>query len=155
MNPRIALAALLPALVFTLAAGRALHQRQAGDEYTLLIGGYDPRDPLRGHYLQYRYEVDGAQDSCGDEPCCFCIDDTGEPQALRPVACGAPPACAALLPHDEGSGAQRYYIPEEGRRELEKRVRAAANEDRAAVLVGVEGGQIHVRALLIDGEPAL
>lgn len=44
-----------------------------GTEYRFRITGYDPRDPLRGHYLQFRYEWSAPSTCKPDEVCVVCI----------------------------------------------------------------------------------
>lgn len=55
-RPVFALALILPILVLGLMIG--LHQRAlfAATDWRIPISGYDPRDPLRGHYLLFAYD---------------------------------------------------------------------------------------------------
>lgn len=55
---RLSLAAALLLPLIALAASWAVtqHQAQQGQEWLIPIRGYDPRDLLRGHYVQYRYD---------------------------------------------------------------------------------------------------
>lgn len=54
---RLILAAALLLPLAALAASWAIIHRQAqqGHDWLIPIEGYDPRDLLRGHYVQYRY----------------------------------------------------------------------------------------------------
>lgn len=55
---RLTLTATLLLPLVALAASWAVthHQAQQGQEWLIPIQGYDPRDLLRGHYVQYRYD---------------------------------------------------------------------------------------------------
>lgn len=55
---RIVLAAALALPVAALAYSWAgtHHMAQQGQEWLVPVRGYDPRDLLRGHYVQYRYD---------------------------------------------------------------------------------------------------
>lgn len=55
---RIVLAAALALPVAALAYSWAAthHMAQQGQEWLVPVRGYDPRDLLRGHYVQYRYD---------------------------------------------------------------------------------------------------
>ena len=67
MNRRIAsaLALLLPLAGLGGIWAHAHVRAQQGTEWDVPIGGYDPRDLLRGHYVVYQYEWPG--DSVRDE----------------------------------------------------------------------------------------
>lgn len=58
ISNRVALAAslLLPLAVFAATWATTHVKAQQGQEWLVPIAGYDPRDLLRGHYVQYRYE---------------------------------------------------------------------------------------------------
>lgn len=64
-------------------------------EWRIPIDGYDPRDPLRGRYIQFSYiwGADGDARLCGDgDDCRLCLKDGGERVSIVPptVACAAP-----------------------------------------------------------------
>jgi hypothetical protein len=52
---------LLPLAVFAAVWGHTRWQAQQGEEWLIPIRGYDPRDLLRGHYVQYAYDWPGGQ----------------------------------------------------------------------------------------------
>ncbi len=62
MNGRIvsALALLLPLAGLGGVWANAHVRAQQGTDWDVPIGGYDPRDLLRGHYVVYRYEWPGG-----------------------------------------------------------------------------------------------
>lgn len=58
VSPRILLAAalLLPLAVFAVTWATTWRMAQQGQDWLVPIRGYDPRDLLRGHYVQYQYD---------------------------------------------------------------------------------------------------
>lgn len=57
-TPRAMLAAalLLPLIVLAYSWASTYRLAQQGQDWLIPIQGYDPRDLLRGHYVQYRYD---------------------------------------------------------------------------------------------------
>lgn len=113
---------LLPTLLLAGWAASIALQRVAQPTLRIAIVGYDPRDLLRGHYLQFRLDL-----AAGESAPCACLD-ANPADALRPlvraVACDAPPTPAAC-PHFIESPRQtfRYYATQERALELEKLLR--------------------------------
>lgn len=52
-------AALLPVLGLAALWGQSHHTFQQGTEWEVPIEGYDPRDYLRGHYVEFTYDWPG------------------------------------------------------------------------------------------------
>ena len=82
----LALALLLP--LVALAAGIVAAERGArgATRWRIPVAGYDPRDPVRGHYVQFRYDwrVDGPAQLCrSPADCALCLEDGG--RAVRVV----------------------------------------------------------------------
>jgi hypothetical protein len=104
---RLILVAVLLLPLAALAASWAMIHRQAqqGQDWLIPIEGYDPRDLLRGHYVQYRYawptpplregesRVDPAYASA------LCVTGTGPHiRTVRPVSpTEATGDCAIIL----------------------------------------------------------
>lgn len=65
-SPRLLLAAalLLPIMALAYSWIATYRLAQQGQEWLIPIRGYDPRDLLRGHYIQYQYDwpVDASRD---------------------------------------------------------------------------------------------
>lgn len=61
-RPRLAVALMLPLVVLGFSWAATYRLAQQGEEWLIPIRGYDPRDLLRGHYIQYQYDwpVDAA-----------------------------------------------------------------------------------------------
>jgi hypothetical protein len=93
---RALLAAALALPIVALAAGIAAAEAGArgATVWRLPIKGYDPRDPVRGHYVRYRYDwqVTGNAALCRTG-CALCLEDSG--RAVRVVAGGA--GCPARI----------------------------------------------------------
>ncbi len=68
MNRRLALVLTLALPLAGLAASWATTHRtaQQGTEWLVPIGGYDPRDLLRGHYVIYTYDWPGLEGGSAD-----------------------------------------------------------------------------------------
>jgi uncharacterized membrane-anchored protein len=141
-----------------------------GKEVVLKIEGYDPRDLLSGHYLTYRvnYEsedgevCDGgvsAQDvisgnaPSADTDTCVCFGKDGRRQSLSCSHMNLD-RCEAVL---RGAcrnrrfiaGIERFYIPEDKARVLDRLVRAGGAE----IVVSVPAsGRAVIKDLLIDGK---
>jgi hypothetical protein len=83
------LALPLAGLALNIAAS-ALELRGAS-EWRIPVAGFDPRDPLRGHYVRFRYDwrLAGNPALCTDAgACALCIEDGGA--TVRVVAAGTP-----------------------------------------------------------------
>jgi len=107
MKRALGLALLLPlvGLVLSIAA------REAGlsgaSEWRIPIAGFDPRDPIRGRFIQFRYDWRVAGDSalCTAAACGLCLSEaTGEIVATM-VAPGT--ACPAYIDVN-GSNIKRF-----------------------------------------------
>lgn len=93
MNRRLALVLTLALPLAGLAASWATTHRaaQQGTEWLVPIGGYDPRDLLRGHYVIYTYDWPGLEGGSADL--------TGEPMLC--LEGQAPNLARAHLPDGE------------------------------------------------------
>ena len=165
----LAVAVVLPLVALTLAIVQSEHRLAEGRRWSFQVTGYDPRDLLRGHYIQYRVVLDevdlpvyGAGDgaSCDDDTtdaCCFCLsaDWPGGPTTVERTACElARSECDGALPLRYLGELERYYIAEERAGELTKIFQAAANENQARLVVAIgESGKPQIDTLLIDEIP--
>jgi len=114
---RLLLAASLLLPLSALAAMWAVTHRQAqqGQDWLIPIEGYDPRDLLRGHYLQYRYAWPTAPVRAGEnradpglaEALCV-IGVAPHIRAVRPLpsAQGSAQDCAIILRATQGTRRQ-------------------------------------------------
>lgn len=156
-------AVLLPLFAYVGSIGLAEAKRRGAPEIEVKIEGYDPRDPLRGQYLQYRISVEGEE--LGNRFGAGGL--VGGDRIYRSHACAGPknPRLSAVRLHDGGPRPEgceielpadfiyqphRYYIQQDRGRELEE----AVMKGSASVLLRViSSREVTVEQLLVDGEP--
>lgn len=161
MSKRLQIVALaLPILLLVLVVGRSEWHLLRADTWHFAIQGYDPRYLLRGHYMRFRLAVSPYEtiESCrvGDPACCYCLETGPGLEARAPLASSITAAdqCDAFVRTDALHALDRFYIPEDGRTEIESILRSAARQGRAHLAVAVSSsGQPMIEALLIDGQP--
>src|SRR5262245_7448262 len=93
----VALAVTLPLLAIVLGIVQAERFRRGTQEFVFEIGGYDPRDLLRGRYLQFQLRVDPLpeREPCTGDDCCLCLT-----RAAQGVVSGAALATCATARAD-------------------------------------------------------
>lgn len=78
---RWALAAALALPLVGLAVGIVAQEtgERGATEWRIPIAGYDPRDPLRGRFIAFRYDwtVSGPAHLCRDGDCLLCLEEDG------------------------------------------------------------------------------
>jgi len=163
MSRRFTLVAVaLPLLAIVLGIVRAERFLGRTRDFVFEIGGYDPRDLLRGHYLQFTLRVEPLpqREACVDEPqgtCCLCVTRAppGQVSQVERATCTTSrAACDASLPLSVLAQPYRYYVPEEHAKALEERMRDAMRRQGARAVVAVDSrGDARVRELRIDGVP--
>lgn len=155
MNRRILLIAALALPILALGVDAFMHhlQRASGEAVTLPIEGFDPRDLLSGHYLQYQVDY-GVENGCdgyiGSASVCLRPTRGIYPRGDLPADCGL-----FIQGHCDDHGIflaniERFYIPEEYAQSLEDKVRDHQGE--LALSVDRQGNAA-IRDLLIDGKP--
>lgn len=134
---------LLAALLFPavwLGAGIWQQERnvRAASEWRIPIEGYDPRDPLRGRYIQFQYawKLVGDESACGQPAGCrLCLSRDAETVVATVITAAA--TCAAPVdtrasnmdwrPTFDGPGAgrlfSRIFVSEASAPELEAQLR--------------------------------
>lgn len=155
------IAVVLPLLAVGLGIVRAELQLSRSQEFLFEIEGFDPRDLLRGHYLQFRLRLPDIpeRERCvedGSEPCCLCLmreQGANEPVAATRSTCDtARASCDGALLTDYAKSPQRFYVPEARARELEARLQAGMATGRAQALIAIDAdGHAVVRELRVDG----
>ncbi len=181
MNGRTARSWLVAAVAVPIIGVLALIARaewaeRSGTAWVIPIAGYDPRDLLHGHYLQYRYELPWqGTNTCsqtqkapwGGSParplgqraqqdptpgCCLCLTRTRtDPRpSVREVSCAHTDTCDGWFRSDALMPPKRYFVPEERARELET---ALQNRSAAIRLRSTANGHAVVGELLLDGQP--
>ncbi len=106
---RIALAAalLLPIACLALGVVGAERGARGATVWRIPVSGYDPRDPVRGHFVRFRYDwqVRGRAHLCRDAvACALCLEDDGRAVSVVP----AKARCAARIDPAVSRLALRY-----------------------------------------------
>lgn len=116
-------ALLLPLLVILLGIAKAEWHLAHARTWAFDITGYDPRDLLRGHYLQYRLVLHESEplEPCREdlgEACCFCLTATAAnapPKVQRARCERARASCEGLLQTRYLKQLERYLHSRAGR----------------------------------------
>ena len=103
-SPRIlwGAALLLPLIVLAFTWATTYRMARQGQDWLIPIKGYDPRDLLRGHYIQYRYDwpmTAGPDDLSNFDPAyagALCVEGIA-PHVARVRSLGANPRCAIVV----------------------------------------------------------
>jgi hypothetical protein len=154
---KIALALLLP--LAALAAGIVRSERAlaTATPWAIPITGYDPRDPLRGHYIQFRYDwkVVGEAGLCRDGGCLICLrrsDGGVEAEIMaRDTNEACPDRVDPVASHISPEFASRIFVSETSAPELEEALRSRPMEVLALLR---RDGRLINRALRARGETA-
>lgn len=142
------LAAALALPLIGLAAGVALQETGAkgASTWRIPVAGYDPRDPLRGRFIVFRYvwTVSGPAHLCRDAGCDLCLEEGGSHVRAVPKgeSCPArvdPVASRIALTYAPEFGADgqplaamsRIFVSEASAPRLEKQLQAGPMVMRA------------------------
>ena len=163
MSRRYLVVALaLPLLAVALGIVRAELFLGDARDFVFEIEGFDPRDLLRGHYLQFRLRVDpiSEREACDDASpdCCLCLTRVAEDAVpyVERASCATARSCTAMLRARYLHEPQRYYVPEQRAVSLERRLLEAMQQRRAQAVLAIDrNGEAQVRELRVDGEPLL
>jgi hypothetical protein len=151
--PSLLLALALPILALALMVVRAEIVSRGGRPYRIHITGYDPLDPIRGHYLRYRLDFlwDDRQERCTTSTCAYCLrGPAGSEPLVAKVSPDDTATCDASFPESQLDHLKEFYIPEDRGPTLEHALRSR----RADLLVRVSlGGMVVIQDLLLDGVP--
>lgn len=163
MSPKLSrhfakVAVALPALAVALGILQAQWNHAQGKRWNFPMQAYDPRDILRGKYLNVRLDFEKAEDGCTSGDCCVCFKDVEfeqSPPRVHPISCqDAANACESWLELDALSSSYRYFVPEDKSRALEDLVIKAVREKRARVeFVLDQHRRPQITALMVDGKP--
>ena len=157
-------AVVVPLLGLLVLVARAELMLRAGNSFRVAIEGYDPRDLLHGHYLEYRFRFDWEGEStCGrlagafpdgvDASCCVCLSSEVDSNTLaqaRQVACDRVRGCEGWLAGASLVPPLRYFVPERQASDLEDALRG--REASLALTCGPDGQPV-IGDLYLDGKP--
>jgi uncharacterized membrane-anchored protein len=158
------LAVILPMLGLLVLVARAEVLLRSGQSFRIAIQGYDPRDLLRGHYLQYTFDFDWhGESTCGvtsgglpaglDSSCCICLTadvDSNTLAEARQVACDQVSTCEGWIEAAALAPPLRYFVPERQAPELEEALRGRSAS--LSVTCG-PGGEPAIGELYLDARP--
>jgi hypothetical protein len=127
------MAALVLVLPLAGLATTTLHNELAlanAEEWAIPVTGFDPRDPLRGHYIVFRYlwDIEGDSDLCRAGQCLICLTP-GEDGSVtaRIVPRAEDPDCPARVDPQASQISpdfiSRIYVAETRALDLERQMR--------------------------------
>ncbi len=133
------LALLLPLVGLGLIWVLTERESHRGAEWYVPVAGYDPRDLLRGHYVQFRYDWPGVQaDEIttgyeGQKILCIkgaapaiesveVLDMVGTDQSLASICDSTAKANPRSEEGNNGLLRDRIYVPQEAARDYEKKL---------------------------------
>ena len=117
----VAASLVLPVLLVAGMAGQAEWALRGGVPVRVRITGYDPRDPIRGHYLRFRFVWNWEGGVPRRAAAALCVLSRGDNPLVRPLASAGDPTCETplrLQPEDalrfqpEGVSDQ-LFVPED------------------------------------------
>jgi hypothetical protein len=117
MNRLTRLAAVvLPLIGLAGVWGMSDHTYRQGTEWEVPIQGYDPRDYLRGHYVEFSYDWPGIDEWRGDGPEMLCLAGAAPDLVSVTVAETAAERTACDHPlRADASGVYGWQVLERGR----------------------------------------
>lgn len=160
MKNKLVLCAIsIPFILLCLLIVRAEYHIRNAEQWTFEVTGYDPRDLLRGHYLQFRldYDWDTTQNSCSDQKkCCLCLTKTDSkiPKVHKTSCETAKTQCDGFMLSKHQNSLNRFYISENEARRAEKLLQQARSENNAFLKVSINAkGEPKIADLLIGDQP--
>ncbi len=134
MNNKILAVILI--VPFLCLAGWVMYltvQRETGQEVTVAVAGYDPRDLLSGHYIQYT--IDWNRTDCSQFENAVCPKDAFCKEARWGRQC-------------------RFYVPENSARELDSLFWSRNTTDMVFEIIYAykEGTEPIAKQMLINGK---
>lgn len=159
VTPTFLIAALLPLLGYLASVGLAEAKRWGAPTLEVAIEGYDPRDFVRGHFLNYQIALgpsaDGSLENAplqGNRYSFSYACATHAPGGLSKVFLhhgNKPEGCDIALPLKFVQDDHRFFIQQDQARNIEQAVQAR----RATVLLRVlSNTEVTADKLLIDGK---
>lgn len=106
----IALAIIVPLLM----AVQSNHEMASNPVIKVKITGYDPRDLLYGHYMNFQYDWNWdktAENNCNGEDCCLCVEAKETNPKVNVQQCSVAktsPTCAHIVKGSSYSGTNFY-----------------------------------------------
>ncbi|GAA4048807.1 hypothetical protein GCM10022213_20800 [Parerythrobacter jejuensis] len=119
---------ILPIAGLAAIWGWTDYKGRQGNDWLVPIAGYDPRDLLRGHYIDFTYDWPGLEDLDDRYPLALCLE--GASPVLERVTAPVPGAdcpypVKADLSSIYGQGSLergRFYVPQTQAKETERKL---------------------------------
>lgn len=141
-NMWIWMAVLLPLVPVLFGVVRAEWRLRAGTTWFFDVQGYDPRDLLRGRYLQFSTDLHVTERGCSGAPsCCYCLTRVGDRIPPRRAEMDCPrarSACDGFAARKEIDRVQRFYVSEARVQDAERLLRQHAARSTARVEVVID-----------------
>lgn len=145
----VLIALIIPIIALMMLASYKRYIFLTGEQVALSITGYDPRDLLSGHYVEYTIDY-GVKDICRDafnKSGYICLNPKMFTRE-RPYHCSL-----FIKGNCNGSrfeaGIERYYVPEKDAKRLEELIRS---QKASVVLSVLKNGKAQVKDLLVNGQ---
>jgi len=157
-NKWILFAIALPFVVICLLIVRAEYHLKSGEQWSFELRGYDPRDLLRGHYLQFNilYDWERGKNECNSgSDCCLCLTKTEArvPKVHLATCPTARSQCDGYILNSEKNALNRFYIPEASAKRAEKLLREARARQDAYLNVSInQKGEPAILDLIVNGQ---
>lgn len=130
-------AAIVPVVGLAAMWGLSSRTYHTGTDWEVPVEGYDPRDYLRGHYVEFTYDWPGVARDAGFSAQALCLKGSA-PRLERAVLLDAGEGCAHPVRADRGGvygwGALmtgRLYIGQDRAARLEQQLR---NRDQRGIV---------------------
>lgn len=162
-NKLIFAAISLPFLILCLLIVRAEYHVSSGEQWMFELQGYDPRDLLRGHYLQFNilYDWDKEKNECSSgTDCCLCLTKNSDPVKTSVVpkvhkspCTSARSQCDGYILSSKQNVLNRYYIPEESAKRAESLLIKARAKQQAYLQVSInKKGEPAIVDMILDNQ---
>lgn len=153
-------AAFLPTVAIALSVFVSHWNQSQGQRWDFPVRAFDPRDILRGKYLNLRFGYDLEESGCEQQECCVCFSETdfaADPPRVFARPCEQiEQSCKTWMSTQALGSSYRYFIPEAQSAFLEEKVMNAAQAGRARVQFVLDAkGRPQITALKVDGKPLL
>lgn len=131
---KLALAVLLPLAGLATGIVRQEIEQSRAVTWIIPVEGFDPRDPLRGHYIRFRYRwtVEGDSPLCDKGLCRICLEHRNGTVVARIERKTAPATCPHPVDlqasHMEYGFTSQIYVSEASAPQLEQSLREGPME---------------------------
>lgn len=148
MNKKIlVLSLILPIIALLYITIISKNTLSNGIDYELSISGFDPIDPLSGHFVTYR--IDYGFDPCENkETKCLCLEPN--PLSISVSESCSTDSCTSILKGncENGifhAGIEKFFIPEERAKEYDTIVRVGHSK----LIITIKGDKALVKDLIL------